>query len=53
MNEVMKVAKLGWVDTVMQEFDNSCAMTLECRLDEGGRLRSMLENIDGLTFTEQ
>lgn len=52
MNDVMKVAKQGWVDTVMQTFDNSCAMTLECRLDDELRLRSSLEEIDGLTFTD-
>lgn len=50
MNEVMKVAKQPWVEVVVQAFDNSCTMTLECRLDEGYRLRKLLENIDGLTF---
>lgn len=53
LNDVMKVAKQAWVDTVAQKFDNSCEMTLECRLDDEGRLRDQLEEIDGLTFMEK
>lgn len=52
MNDVMKVAKAPWVSTESQQFDNSCSMTLVSRLDDEPRLREMLENIEGVAFSE-
>lgn len=50
MNDVMKAVKSSGAEILAQQFDNSCAMTLGIRLDDGPALRAKLENIDGLTF---
>lgn len=50
LNDVMKVVKSSGAVITRQNFDNSCSMTLAIRLDDAPRLRSRLEDIDGLTF---
>lgn len=52
MNDVMKVVKSSGADIVSQQFDNSCSMTLAIRLDDAPSLRSRLDSISGLTYSE-
>ncbi|MEE1206877.1 MAG: YigZ family protein [Muribaculaceae bacterium] len=52
MNDVMKLVKQPGVTTVSQEFDNTCRMIVSIRRDDVARLRSRLEDIDGVTLAE-
>jgi len=50
MNDVMRTVKNTSARIVSQEFDNTCAMTLEIRADNAGSLRASLSDIDGVTL---
>lgn len=52
MNDVMKVVKSSGADIVSQLFDNSCSMTVGIRLDDAPALRSRLDSISGLTYSD-
>lgn len=49
MNDVMKVMKEENPTVLSQTFDNECAMQLQVRLNDLEKLRSRLENIEGLS----
>lgn len=50
MNDVMKLAKQPGVETLSQQFDNTCSMTVSTRADNFPLLYGKLADIDGLTF---
>lgn len=50
MNPVMRLAKDPGVRIVSQQFDNTCAITLEVRADSADMLRSRLADIDGVSI---
>ncbi len=50
MNDVMRLAKQPGVEITAQQFDNSCSMTLNTRLDSEPELRARLLSISGLTL---
>jgi uncharacterized YigZ family protein len=52
MNDVMKIGKSGDVSIVEQQFDNSCSMTIEMRLDFFDSIRQRLLSIDGVTLVD-
>lgn len=52
MNAVMRLAKDPDVRIVSQQFDNTCAITLEVRSDNCGILRQRLADIDGVSIVE-
>ena len=52
MNDVMKIGKSGDVRIVEQQFDNSCSMTIEMRLDFFDSIRQRLLSIDGVTLVD-
>ena len=52
MNDVMKIGKSGDVRIVEQQFDNSCSMTIEMRLDFFYSIRQRLLSIDGVTLVD-
>lgn len=52
MNDVMKIGKSGEVRIVEQQFDNSCSMTIEMRLDFFDSIRQRLLSIDGVTLVD-
>lgn len=52
MNDVMKLVKTLDLKIVSQQFDNSCAMTLSCTLDDRPALISRLTDIDGCTIND-
>ncbi len=49
MNDVMKVMKEENPTVLSQTFDNECAMQLQVRLNDLEKLRSRLENIEGVS----
>lgn len=49
MNDVMKVMKEENPTVLAQTFDNECAMQLQVRLNDFEKLRSRLENIEGVS----
>ncbi|MCH5227182.1 MAG: YigZ family protein [Muribaculaceae bacterium] len=49
-NEVMKIVKTEEIEVIDRVFDNACEMTLTYREDYATRIRSRLENVDGLSF---
>jgi uncharacterized YigZ family protein len=52
MNDVMKIGKSGDVRIVEQQFDNSCSMTIEMRLDFFDSIRQRLLSIDGVILVD-
>lgn len=52
MNDVMKIGKSSDVRIVEQQFDNSCSMTIEMRLDFFDSIRQRLLSIDGVTLVD-
>ena len=52
MNDVMKLVKQPGVETLSQNFDNSCAMTVSMRADNFPQLVGRLADIDGLTLND-
>lgn len=52
MEKVMRLAKGDIAEIVDQQFDNVCSMTLRCRADFEPELRSRLNNVEGLSWTE-
>jgi len=50
MNPVMRIAKDPDVRIVAQQFDNTCAITLETRADHAPTLRIRLAGIDGVSL---
>lgn len=48
MNDVMKVMKEESPTILSQTFDNECAMQLQVRLNDYEKLKSKLENIEGI-----
>ena len=52
MNDVLKIGKSGDVRIVEQQFDNSCSMTIEMRLDFFDSIRQRLLSIDGVTLVD-
>jgi len=49
MNDVMKVMKEENPTVLSQSFDNECAMQLQVRLNDYEKLKSRLENIEGVS----
>lgn len=49
MNDVMKVMKEENSTVLSQSFDNECAMQLQVRLNDYEKLKSRLENIEGVS----
>lgn len=49
MNDVMKVMKEENPTVLSQTFDNECAMQLQVRLNDLEKLKSRLENIEGVS----
>lgn len=49
MNDVMKVMKEENPTVLSQTFDNECAMQLQVRLNDFEKLKSRLENIEGVS----
>ena len=49
MNDVMKVMKEENPTVLSQSFDNECAMQLQVRLNDYKKLKSRLENIEGVS----
>lgn len=49
MNDVMKVMKEENPTVLAQTFDNECAMQLQVRLNDLEKLKSRLENIEGVS----
>ena len=52
MNDVMKLLKSGEVEIKHQVFDNACEMVLSVRLDHYDALKERLNDIDGVTLSE-
>lgn len=52
MNEVMRLVKQADVTVVSQVFDNSCAMTIGCKLDYRPRLVQQINDIDGTSVDD-
>lgn len=52
MNDVMRVAKGDGVRIVAQEFDNSCRMTVEVRLDDAPLFTSRFAAVDGVSIID-
>lgn len=52
MNDVMRVAKGEGVRIVSQEFDNSCRMTVEVRLDDAPLFTSRFAAVDGVSIID-
>lgn len=52
MNDVMKLLKSGEVEIKHQVFDNACEMVLSVRLDNYDALKERLNDIDGVTLSE-
>lgn len=52
MNDVMKVVKSSEVETISQEFDNSCSMTVSMRADLYPEISGRLIAIDGVSVPE-
>lgn len=50
MNDVMKVMKEENPTVLSQTFDNECAMQLQVRLNDFEKLKSRLENIEGVSL---
>ncbi len=50
MNDVMRLAKGDGVRIVGQEFDNTCRMTVEVRLDDAPSFTSRFGAIDGVSI---
>ena len=52
MNDVMKLTREPGIEMTSSSFDNSCSMVLRVELDRVSSLKSRLDKIDGVTFTE-
>lgn len=52
MNDVMRVAKGEGVRIISQEFDNSCRMTVEVRLDDAPLFTSCFAAVDGVSIID-
>ena len=52
MNDVMRVAKGEGVRIISQEFDNSCRMTVEVRLDDAPLFTSRFAAVDGVSIID-
>lgn len=53
MNEVMKIVKSSEITILRQNFDNSCAMTIEMRADIFEAISSRLLALDGVTAARE
>ena len=52
MNDVMKLTREPGIEMTSSSFDNSCSMVLRVELDRVSSIKSRLDKIDGVTFTE-
>lgn len=52
MNDVMKIVKGERLTVISQDFNNTCTMTLEIRLDDYERIKGKIIGLDGVTEME-
>ncbi len=52
MNDVMRIIKNPEVRILEQQFDNSCRIRLAVRADHGDELSRRLQDVSGVTFSE-